>query len=246
MRWDHSHWLHLHWLRMYVYALMLSMSLIVASANIDAIDPSVHIQHVPPRQCTACDIACFGGNQVLLSRLLPPISFVQESGPTIYRLCPSSYLYLAHGPVLPCIPVSCISVSRRLQLVLWFSSSVRVLTHAVASSSSFRIPTQQSTPAMLVMVHATAHCPPHYRNSHIPSPPNKNLLLQTSMMIHHLSPPPFLRTHHADIGIPLIVAIPRQPSPPRTCHPLTQLLQAGQAMPLIPVRIRSLALVLGR
>ena len=90
MRWDHSHWLHLHWLRMYVYALMLSMSLIVASANIDAIDPSVHIQRVPPRQCTACDIACVGGTQVLLSRLLPPISFVQDSGANIYRLCPSS------------------------------------------------------------------------------------------------------------------------------------------------------------
>ena len=71
---------------MYVYALVPSMSLIVASVNIDAIDPSVYIQRVPPRQCTACDIVCFRSSQVLPPRLLPPISFVQESGPTVYRL----------------------------------------------------------------------------------------------------------------------------------------------------------------
>ncbi|KAM5540248.1 hypothetical protein V8D89_006067 [Ganoderma adspersum] len=47
-------------------------------------------------------------------------------------------------------------------------------------------------------------------------------------------PPHFLRTHHADIGIPLIVAIPYQPFPPRTRHSPTQLFQPGQAMPLIP------------
>ena len=79
---------------MYVYAIMLSMLLIVVSANIDAMDPSVRIQHVAPRQYMACGVWCVG-TQVPLSRLLPPISFVQELGPTTHRLCPSSiYIWL--------------------------------------------------------------------------------------------------------------------------------------------------------
>ena len=59
---------------------------IFEDSYIDAIDPSVYIQRVPPRQCTAGDIVCFRSSQVLPPCLLPPISFVQESGATVYHL----------------------------------------------------------------------------------------------------------------------------------------------------------------
>lgn len=154
---------------LYVYAIMLSMSLIVASANVDAIDPSVHIQHVAPRQRMACGVSCVG-TQVPLSRLLPPISFLQEIGPTIHRLSssmPIFYLYLAYGPVLLCIPISSVSTSRLVSSLFCGSRLPSLSAHTQSLPHPVFVYPRNNPPLQCSLWCTPLPPPPPYRSSPI-------------------------------------------------------------------------------
>ena len=170
---------HMH-LASHVCLCMLSMSLIVVSANVDALDSYVHVQPIRPELGSLAhspsNVASPPHGHACIRASKEPVSF-RMFGPTQPRPPPLRLRY--PGPRTNRLILSPGPPPRFAMYVVVFSFCGYPLVHTQSLRPAIVYP---CNPAMLVMVHATPHLPylPNRNVRPQQTIPHKILLLHPS------------------------------------------------------------------